>query len=144
MSIYDKPTVLSHVEQINFLLRAEGIDLLEIDSNKVKTFYEPNSSVYKSQAKLFVKDGKFVLAAGSIIKRPIESSKNWNDEGKFYNRYSSMIEDFISEGKVEPADEHYKALVNLSFNSPSMAASFVSGRAENGWAFFKGLEKNRS
>jgi len=141
VSIYDKPTVMSYIEQINFLLKAEGIDFSESTMTLTNKFYMPGSRRYK--AKLFVKDGKFVLSAGSILVRPIESAKEWNDEGKFYSRFTSIIEDLLSDEKVRIVESGYEAIVNLSFNSPSMAASLVSGRAENGWRFFKGLNELR-
>lgn len=141
VSIYDKPTVMSYIEQINFLLKAEGIDFSESTMTITNKFYMPGSRRYK--AKLFVKDGKFVLSAGSILVRPIESAKEWNDEGKFYSRFTSIIEDLLSDEKVRIVESGYEAIVNLSFNSPSMAASLVSGRAENGWRFFKGLNELR-
>ena len=141
VSIYDRPTVMSYVDQISFLLRAEGIDFSENTATITNHYYVPKSSKYK--AKLFVKDGKFVLAAGSIISRPIESSKDWKDGGKFYNRFSSIVDDFVADGKIRPVESGYEAVVNLSFNSPSMASNLISGRAENGWLFFKGLNKLR-
>jgi hypothetical protein len=137
VSIYDKPTVLSYIEQINFLLKAEGIDFSESPSLSTDNYYSPKSSKYR--AKLYVKDGKFVLAVGSVVVRPIESAKDWSDGGKFFDRFTSVIDDFISEGKIQAIDGGYEAIVNLSFNSPSMAASLISGRAENGWLFFEGL-----
>lgn len=142
VSIYDKPTVQSYISQIEFLLKAEGINLEEEKSDLHTKFYYPKSDKYN--ARIFVKDGNFILAKDSIISRPIESSKNWSDEGKFYNRYNNYIEDFLADAKIEKYGENYKALINLTFTSPSGVASLISGYAENGWKFFKEIEELRN
>ena len=49
----------------------------------------------------------------------------------------------LKNNKVIKKDNCYETLVNLSFKSPSMVASLVSGRAENGWLFFEGLNDLR-
>lgn len=141
VSIYDKPIILSYIDQIDFLLRAEGVDFSEESRSRIDEIYRPKSNKYS--AELFVKDGKFILATNSSIVDPIKSAKNWSDGGRFYNRYTAMITRLLSEGKIVPYDSGYRAVVNLSFNSPSMAASLITGRSENGWLFFKGLDDLR-
>lgn len=141
VSIYDKPTVAAYIAQIEFLLNAEGINFEEEKSDARTKFYFPKSS--KHNAKIFVKDGKFILAEGSIISNPIESSKGWNDKGKFYERYNNYIIEFLNDRKIESYGENYKTLINLTFTSPSGVASLISGYAENGWKFFNGIEELR-
>lgn len=141
VSIYDKPTVESYIAQIEFLLKAEGINLEEEKSDYKTKFYFPKSEKYN--AKIFVKDGKFILAEGSIISGPIPSSKGWSDGGKFYNRYNNYINEFLNDGKIELYKDNYKTLINLTFTSPSAVASLISGHAENGWRFFKDIVELR-
>jgi hypothetical protein len=141
VSIYDKLIILSFIDQIDFLLRAEGIDFSEERLSSLEKPYLPYSSRYK--AKLYAREGKFVLAAGSIIVPPIESAKNWSDGGAFYERLSALIDNLLSEGKIEAEGSKYRTLVNLSFRRPSLPANLVSGKSQNGWAFFKGLDELR-
>lgn len=142
VSIYDKPTIDSYINQIEFLLKAEGINFEEEQVNVLTKFYYPKSQKY-SNAKIFVKDGNFILAEGSLITRPIESSKYWSGGGKFYHRYNNIINDFLKDGKIEAQGDRFKALINLTFSSPSAVASLISGVAENGWKFFEGIEELR-
>lgn len=141
VSIYDKPTVESYISQIEFLLKAEGISLEEEKSDHFTKFYHPKSNKYK--AKVFVKDGNFVLAEGSIISHPISSSEDWSDGGKFYQRYNGYIKKFLEDGKIEKYNDQYRTLINLSFTSPSAVASLITGLAKNGWKFFKNIEELR-
>ena len=141
ISIFDKPTVMALIEQIEFLLRAEGINFSEQKADENSKFYLPKSKKY--QARVTSSEGKFILQAGSLIKKPIESSRNWADEGKFYNRFSGIIDNFLEDGKIALRGDCYETLVNLSFKSPSMIANLISGRAENGWLFFEGINELR-
>ena len=142
VSIYDKPTVESYISKIEFLLKAEGINLEQEKSTFNTKFYFPKSKKY--DAKIFVKDGKFILSEGSIISLPVQSSQNWSDEGKFYNRYTNYINEFLNDGKITAYEGNFKTLINLTFTSPSGVASLVSGLAENGWKFFEGIEELRA
>jgi hypothetical protein len=141
VSIYDKPNLLAYINQIEFLLNAEGIiiDEMKSDSN-IEGYYIPKNSKYK--AKLFLKDGKFVLASGSEINRPIESSKNWKSD-RFYHRNNSIIDGYIKDEKAELRDGKIILKVNISYDSPSLPATLISGYAENGWKFFKNLDELR-
>ncbi|MGB4352475.1 MAG: GIY-YIG nuclease family protein [Tissierellaceae bacterium] len=142
VSIFDKPNLKAYIEQIEFLLKAEGIDFSEQLVTVGSDFYYPRNKNY--HAKVSIKEGIFVLHAGSIINMPIESSKHWADQGRFYNRYSEMIRRLLNDGKITSKENAYETLVNLTFKSPSTIASLVSGRAENGWLFFEGLNDLRN
>lgn len=142
VSIYDKPNLNAYIEQIEFLLKTEGIDFNEQQIAEDSEFYYPKNKRY--YAKISIKEGKFILHAGSLIRSPIESSKNWSDKGKFYYRYTEIIDDLFKNNKVYKKDNCYETLVNLSFKTPSMVASLISGRGENGWLFFEGLNEIRS
>ena len=140
-SIYDRPNLDAYIEQIEFLLNAEGVSLQEVSPNGVGvTYYEPTSKKYK--AKLFVKDGKFILVEGSVIRRPTELAKDW--KVNLYERNNNVINGYLDDGKVEEINGEIVLLMNIEYNSPSMPASLLSGRSENGWLFFKGLNELRS
>mgnify|MGYP001312315440 CR=1 FL=1 len=141
VSIYDKPNLLAYIDQIEFLLNAEGVvlDVLKAENSSTEYYY-PKSSKYN--AKLFIKDGKFVLAKDSCIKRPVESSKNWKSD-RFYIKNNSLVDDYINDGKVEEKDGSLILTVNIAFDTPSQAASLITGLATNGWQFFKNLNELR-
>lgn len=144
VSIYDRPTLFSHIQQIEFLLLAEGINLEEQKKESKNKYYYPSDKKYK--ARIYFQDGQFYLEAGSFIRRPVKSSREWADGGKFFDRYSSMIDDYLRDGKILEDDTgiRYRTAVDLSFKSPSRIASLISGQSESGWKFFKGLEELRS
>lgn len=140
VSVYDRPMLTAFIEQIEFLLSAEGITIRELLGNaeRLKYFLPAN----KYNAKLFVKDGKFILEKGSELKRPAETSKDWKND-KHYVRFNKLIDNYIEDEKVSVENDTIIALVNLGFNAPSTAASLVSGYSENGWLFFRGLNEMR-
>lgn len=142
VSIYDKPTVYSYIDQIEFLLNAEGITIDEEKTDHKTKFYYPKNK--KNHAKIFVKDGNFILAENSIINNPIESSKYWSDGGAFYDRYTKYIDEFLKENKIKKDGNKYRTVMNLTFTSPSAVASLISGYAENGWKFFDEIEEIRN
>lgn len=141
VSVYDIPNLESFINQIEFLLSAEGIDIDEqvISTEQIK-YYFPSA---KHNAKLFIKDGKFILSAGSEIKRPPETTRAWKDKNH-YNRGNVIIDNYIQNEKVKEEDGKIITQVNLSFKSPSAPANLITGLSENGWKFFKGLEEIRS
>jgi hypothetical protein len=51
--------------------------LYKISVNVKLICYYPSK---KYKAKLFVKDGKFILEKGSELKRSLESSKTWKND----------------------------------------------------------------
>lgn len=141
VNIFDYPKLNSLTEQIEFLLESNNI-IFEMQDNMEKQikYYK---AIRNHDAKIFVKDGKFVLVEGSEIKRPIESSKEWKNDN-FYNRYNSLIDSFISDDKVVKKDDKLLLTVNISFNSPTMPAALCCGYSVNGWNFFEGLDKLRN
>ena len=141
ISIFDKPTVMAMINQISFLLQAEGINFDNQEMIPRSKVYQPKSKRYT--AKLISSEGKFILLEGSHIVRPIETSKAWSDGGRFYNSQTSQIETLIKDKKVVDRGDYYETLMNLTFKSPSNAACLVSGASENGWLFFAGLDELR-
>lgn len=141
ISVYDLPNLESFIDQIVFLLSAEGIDLDEVKASPEKVKYYCPSP--KHQAKLFVQDGKFVLASGSEIKRPPESTKEWKNSRRF-DRGNEIIDSYIGNEKVKEIDGKLITQVNIAFKSPSAPADLITGLSENGWKFFKGLDELRN
>lgn len=141
ISVYDMPNLQSYVNQIQFLLSAEGIDINEhTDSQEKIHYYYPSS---KYNAKLFVKDGKFILAKGSEINRAPESTQEWKNKNH-YIRNKQIINQYIKNEKIKEIDNKLVTQVNLSFKSPSAPADLVTGLSKNGWTFFKGLSDIRN
>jgi hypothetical protein len=140
VSVYDLPNLEAFINQIEFLLSAEGIDIDEQENinERIKYYYPPT----KHNAKLFIQDGKFILTAGSEIKRPPESTKAWKDKNH-YNRGNKIIDNYIENEKVKEVEGKFITQVNLAFKSPSAPADLITGLSENGWKFFKGLEDIR-
>lgn len=141
ISQYDRPNLENFIEQITFLLSCEGIVLdKKTNISKSTKYYFPSN---KHHAKLYVDDGRFVLAKGSILKRPPESSKNWKDKQHF-SKINNLIDNYISDGKANEIDGNIITTVDLMFKAPSAAANIVTGQSENGWIFFKGLNELRN
>lgn len=141
ISVYDLPNLEVFIDHIEFLLSAEGIDIDEAEeSNEAVKLYYPSKN---HNAKLFVQDGKFILAAGSEVKRPPESTKDWKDKRHFI-RGNDVINGYIENEKIKVIDNKLITQVNLAFKSPSAPADLITGLSENGWKFFKGLEELRN
>jgi hypothetical protein len=141
ISVYDLPNLESFINQIVFLLSAEGVDIDEVKASPGKVKYYCPSP--KHHAKLFVQDGKFVLASGSEIKRPPESTKEWKNSRRF-DRGNEIIDSYIANEKVKEIDGNLITQVNIAFKSPSAPADLITGLSENGWKFFKGLDELRN
>lgn len=142
ISIFDKAKINTVTKQISFLLQCEGVDL-SVQTHHEKKKFKQFSAKGDFQASLYVKDGKFYLTAGSEIKRPPEFTKSWKDS-IHYNRYHSMIDDFVANGKVKESKDKLVCVVDLEFKAPSTAADLVSGTSQNGWVFFKNLDSLRN
>lgn len=136
---FSKVTYNNYAQQIKFLLEANGIKFMDkkdkvLGSNKFK-------AKKNRDAELYISEGVFILAAGSIITRPIESSRDWADQGRFYERYNLIFDTLLYSGKViQLNDKEAKLIVDVAFKSPSAAASICSGYVESGYEFWKGLK----
>ena len=142
MSSFDKTTNLSYIQQIEFLLKAEGINLVEREKRDNVKYYFPRSKKYS--AKVYFQDGSFVVEEGSLIQKPKEGLKNWSDEGRLYQKLTKDINLMIAKGIIENLGDTYKTLVKVPFPSVSAAAGFISGTAQNGWTFFKDIQELRN
>jgi len=140
VSIYDRPNLEASIRQIEFLLSTEGV-VVEEDSKMNSRIKYYNAS-RNCKARIFVKNGNFVLEKGSEIKRPPETSKKWKGE-YHYKRYNKIIDEYFDDGKVIESNGKIITTVNISYKRPSTAADLVSGYSENGWIFFKGLDEMR-
>ncbi|GEK90235.1 protein of unknown function [Alkalibacterium putridalgicola] len=142
ISMYDKPNILAYINQIEFLLSAEGVSIDTISTDQFnERFYYPENKNYRSC--IFVKDGQFVLAKNSELRRPVDSSKNWKT-GNFFTRYNNMIDNYIEDGKVIEENGVLRTVINMSFDSPSRVAELISGQSTNGWLFFDDLNELRT
>lgn len=141
LSVFDKTTYQTYLQQIEFLLKAEGVNFVEREKKFDVKYYYPRSKNY--QAKLYFQDGKFVVEADSIINKPKERLKTWRDDGKFYDKLNNRIVRLLKEEKLEDLGDSCRTLVKITFSSPSAAAELISGTAQNGWEFFKDIEELR-
>jgi hypothetical protein len=139
LSAFDKTTYQTYIQQIEFLLKAEGINFIEREKKDNVKYYIPKSKKY--DAKVYFQDGNFIVESGSIIKKPKDNLKTWSDEGKLYNKLTTDIERLIKEDKIEDLGEICRTRVKLTFPSVSSAASFISGASQNGWVFFKDIQE---
>jgi hypothetical protein len=145
VNVFQKSTYDNYCNQIEFMLEANGIDFLEKKNSKEKDFqfFEASKGI---KSKLYVKDDVFFLTKDSIISMPIESSKEWNDDGRFYKNHSYRFNELIIDGKAKTIENNpSKAILleDIPFKSPSAAAEITSGYAETGWLFWKGLNEIR-
>lgn len=139
LSIFDKITINAYIEQIEFLLKAEGKDLVEREKDSDIKYYSPKSKNY--DAKVYFQDGKFIVEIGSTIFKPKESMHGWSDGGKFYSKLYSHLKNLLEEKKLAELNDNYKTLVRIPFASVSGAAEFISGASVNGWDFFDGISE---
>lgn len=65
----------------------------------------------------------------------------WSDNGAHYRKLNNQGEKFLREGYLLDNGKTYVLINDLEFNSPSGAASFLSGTPKNGWAMF-GIERS--
>lgn len=138
LSNFDKTTYLSYIKQIEFLLKAEGINLIENEKKVWSKYYEPKRKNYL--ARIYFQDGNFIVEKDSIILRPKPKLKTWSDNGKLYEKLNERIDQLLSDSKLESIDQvTYRTLVKIPFSSVSGAAQFISGSAQNGWTFFEGV-----
>lgn len=136
-------TYNNYAQQVKFLLEANGIKFIE---QKLKPAKQIRFKAGKGKnAELFIHEGIFMLAIDSIIRRPIESSKDWADNGKFYDRYNRIFDKLIADHKAISIGNNEAQLVdNVPFKFPSAPATLCSGYSENGYDFWKGLDVFKS
>ncbi len=140
INMFDKYDLENTVLEIEKMLACNGL----IITNQIS---KSNLKIYKASrncnAKLTVNDGKFILLKGSEIKFPTETSKDWSDNGKFYENNCKAIEEFRSIDKISDLNGKLILTSDIEFSSPSKPATLVSGYSENGWKFWKGLDALR-
>ena len=140
VSLNVKTIAHQFAEQIEFLLASEGLNINPISAKEtIDKVYAAQSSF---DARIFFDGQKFILLSGSEVNRPKESTKNWKG-GKHYKRFNQLIDQYIEDGKLQLINGKIVAITDIPFDSPSTAANVVSGRSENGWLFFKGLNELR-
>ncbi|TAA73391.1 DUF4357 domain-containing protein [Planococcus salinarum] len=145
VNMFNLSTLNSYTLQIQFLLEAMGISFkpstsVEVDNHNDEIFHARS----QHQASIRLQDGKYILQANSIIKAPLDHTKDWKDGGVFYLRSKRRYDQFVESGKAIELDEYSAKIIDdMEFNSPSTPAVLCSGRAENGWVFWEGLNKKR-
>lgn len=143
-NVFTKPTITNYASQIEFLLEANGIELIsdvdEVQISKLKLY----SASKGLDAHIYIYDGKFYLKNGSTIKKAANSSLEWNDDGAFHRRQIKKYSELVESGKAMDIDGTSARLIeDVMFNSPSAAAEICSGLSENGWMFWNGLNDER-
>ena len=127
---FDLPLIDKSFEQIKFLLSCMGIKF-EGKLNKEEIHEKIYISSKRKNCKLTYSDGKFILLNGSQLIRPIESSKEWSDNGRFYNRFNKLIDELLEQKKAIEENDKILLKIDYPFDSPSPAAEICSGYAEN-------------
>ena len=142
VSIYDQPAYDQYVAQIEFLLQVEGVQLALPAKKITGKYYKLKGKGPSAQA--YFQDGLFYLDVGSII-RPVSDKSQLKELPNILLNREKQIQLLLSEGKIEPYEDHgyYKVLYPLSFRSPSMMAVFILGYNANGWRTFDGIEELR-
>lgn len=141
ISTFNEPTYLSYIEQIEFLLRADGITLDAPTKAKQLKYYALRGN---PTCKVYFQDGAFILEAGAVITPRTSQSTN---QSIIYHidRQNKEITLFEKEGKLEKqTDGTYRSILPISFRSPSAASCFILGRSTNGWDEFDGIKELRS
>lgn len=143
MSIFQEATLNSFANHLEFLLEALGISL-QTTNESIETIIHYFAAPAGINARLCLKDGKYKLAANSIITKPAESSRDWSDDGKFYSRYTNHFHKLVASGSAELINnQEAKLLKDVEFTSPSTPAALCSGHSKNGWKFWVGLKELR-
>lgn len=168
LNYFDKLTYQMFIEQIEFLLKAENINLNEkqpilsvileiaedkmsdtsLDINLEDVISESEEVVYEAlgkdfHGKLKMVEGKYTLLKGSFIIKPKVSMLNWSDSGRAYYRITKLVDSLVIQGKLNDCGKTCEVIENIDFTSPSSAGELVRGGPVNGWTFFKGLSDVR-
>ncbi len=124
----------SSMETIELLLGIYSYNILKQKRNKKR---EKNTKIEEAvfqneelifymmndTAKMVIRGGKFVVLKDSSI---YPASDKYPREKRIQKRYSENL----SEGKT---------IIDIDFESPSIAAEFVSGKSKNGWLTWKSI-----
>ncbi|MFP7285771.1 GIY-YIG nuclease family protein [Shouchella clausii] len=132
-------TMNTFTNQITFLLEALGVSIQEEEKENDRKLFPAEG---EREASLYIHDGQFFLTKGSILHRPQERLKNWNDQGKLYYKLNARIDQLIDVKQAEVIDGGtVRLLQDVVCSSPSAAADLCSGTSKNGWTFWRGLEE---
>lgn len=139
ISFENLPEYNQYIAQIEFLLKAEGIDFEKAEET-CKHCYPSKSQPTNN---LFVQDKCFYLEAGGIISPRTAPSKSPQSQD-IQKKQRQHIQDYLAQGCLrELPDGKYEILKPLPFTSPSAAGQFITGRSCNGWDEFIGLDALR-
>lgn len=156
----DLTTYTKYIDQIEFLLRAEGIrfdqpkDNSRRKSKKLKQAKQPKQTEAQAapskkyypwvskqgQALLYYEDGRYWIEVGATL--PPLSAKT--SQIKLLAQAQQKRKELLQSKQLETTPNGgYRSLCPIPFNTPSAAAGFLIGRSANGWSSFVGLEELR-
>lgn len=141
LDIFQQAKMKDLVEEILFLLASNNIDSSPF--NKEDTFIKKYKASKGNKAELSYEDGEFILLRGSELKRPIESSKEWEDKA-FYPNKNKAIDLLIESGKANIQNGKIVLVSEVAYKNPSLPAVLTSGYSENGYTYWKGLDEIRN
>lgn len=139
LSVYNKTICKKIINEIEFLLKAEGVSFEQIEMTNTKKYYSPYQKSYN--AKIFVQDGRFFLEKGSIIQ-----TYRGREETKVTEKSIKVeLEKLLRDEKIKQIDNNkFEVLVPLSYEKPSRIGILITGRSCNGWRFFENIEELRT
>lgn len=139
LDIFQQAKMKDLVGEILFLLASNGI---ESENTIIEKKYNKKYNNPTKTAKIAYYNGEFILLKNSEIKRPVESSKDWQSSN-FHKNGNKKIDNYIEAGKI--IEENGKLLLtsDIAFKSPSGAGKLVTGYFVNGYEYWKGLNEIR-
>ena len=125
---YQRDSMDEFVEDIQFLSSFIGCNIFEVSQPKQEHLFYLESTGY--QAKGFYSVSGFTVLKGSIIAKDTVSSLKWRDKrNKLITEYTKEIDNLLV------------TQLDITFSSPSTAASFCTGTSCNGWVVWKDKHK---
>lgn len=169
LNSFDKVNYHMYLDQIDFLLKAEGIDFkknlgpkvnLTNESSNVGETLDAETSkedlgldferTYRAKRKgesielKLNRDLTFSIPVGTVLSKPSKKMLEWNDNGAAYNKIAKLAERELNKGTiVEKSDDEYVVVSEVKVKSPSAAANLILGYTANGWNHFEGLSEIR-
>lgn len=135
LSEYDKVGVELFFSNVKFILEAFGYDIfksLEESASRGETYYLKGRG-YDATARL-LDNGEMLVLAGSLAA--IHETNSFGGWAK------AAREQLAQEQTLVLDESHYRLTKDVTFRSPSAAASTITGRSTNGWTAWKGVAGN--
>lgn len=135
----DRISCQDYIEEIEFLLKAEGVRLMQsTDVEESLTMYPLKS--YPKGASIYYKEGKYYLSIDSIVGPARSKGLSWASKLK---KRQDMVTMYWDQGYLQAESEAdtYKVVQPIAFDSPSAVAEFVLGCSTNGRKAFEGIRE---